>query len=53
MRKRTRIILAILGLLLLAAALAAFSYAFAQPVTVNEVSPLAPTLFTLPAGGAP
>lgn len=53
MNKRTRIILAIFGLLLLAVALAALSYAFAAPVTLREITPLAPTLFTLPAGGTP
>ncbi len=53
MARRTRIILILLGLLLLAVSFAAFSYAYAPSNMLRDATPLAPTLFTLPAGGVP
>jgi hypothetical protein len=53
MTKRTRIFLTILGLLLLAIAIAALSYALTPAQVLHETAPISPTLFTLPAGGAP
>lgn len=53
MSRKTRIILMVLGLLFLAIAIAALSFAFAPARVVNEMTPVAPTLFTLPPGGLP
>ncbi len=53
MSRRTRIILAVIGLLLVGISLAALSYAFAPSGVLHEATRIAPTLFTLPAGGAP
>jgi hypothetical protein len=53
MSRRTRIILILAGLLLLAVSFAALSYAYAPSNVLRDATPLAPTLFTLPAGGAP
>ncbi len=52
MSRRTRIILILLGLLL-AVSFVAFSYAYAPSNVLRDSTPLAPTLFTLPAGGVP
>jgi len=48
-----RIFLVIAGLLVIGISLAALVYAFAPVEVLHESTPLAPTLFTLPAGGAP
>lgn len=53
MKKRTRIILVLIGLLLVIISLAALNYAFSAPDVLRETAPLSPTLFTLPAAGAP
>ena len=51
MSRRKRMILALIGVLLLAFALAALSYAFAPVTLIRDQAPIAPTLLTLPAGG--
>jgi hypothetical protein len=53
MSRRTRIFLIIIGLLLLAVAIAALTYALIPARVLHEVTPIAPTVFTLPPGGAP
>jgi hypothetical protein len=53
MSRRLRAFLLILGLLLLAISLAALLYAFQDGEVLRGSATLAPTLFTLPAGGAP
>ena len=53
MSRRMRAFLLILGLLLLAISLAALVYAFQAGEVTRSSATLAPTLFTLPAGGAP
>ena len=51
MSRRKRMTLALIGLLLLAFALAALTYAFSPAVVLSEQAPIAPTLLTLPPGG--
>ena len=51
MSRRKRMILAVIGLLLLAFALAALSYAFSPSAVLRDQAPIAPTLLTLPPGG--
>lgn len=53
MARQTRVILALIGLLLVGISIAALVYAFAPGNVLREAAPLAPTLFTLPAGGVP
>ncbi len=53
MSRRTRIILALIGLLLVAISIAALSFAFAPAGVLHETAPIAPTLLTLPPGGVP
>jgi hypothetical protein len=53
MSRRTRILLALVGLALVVASLAALSFAWAPVDVLSEQTPLAPTLFTLPPGGGP
>ncbi len=53
MSRRTRVILAIIGLLLVGLSVAALSYAFAPTGMLHDATPVAPTLFTLPPGGVP
>lgn len=53
MSRKTRALLLIFGLLLLAISLAALVYAFQGSEVSRTSATLAPTLFTLPAGGAP
>jgi hypothetical protein len=53
MSRRTRIVLAVLGLALVLLSLAALGYAFRSVETLQGGATLAPTLFTLPVGGAP
>lgn len=53
MSRRTRILIACAGLLLVVLSAAALVYAFASPGLLRESAPLAPTLFVLPGGGAP
>jgi hypothetical protein len=53
MSRRTRIILAVVGLLLVGISIAALSYAFIPAGVLREATPIAPTLFTLPPGGLP
>ncbi len=53
MSRRTRIILALIGLLLVVISIAALSFAFAPANVLHETTPIAPTLFTLPPGGLP
>jgi hypothetical protein len=53
MSRRTRILLAVIGLLLLGISLAALSYAFAPAGVLRETTPIIPTLLTLPPGGVP
>lgn len=53
MSRRTRTLLVIAGLLLVGISIAALVYALAPVEVLRESTPLAPTLFTLPAGGAP
>lgn len=51
MSRRTRITLALVGLLLLAFSLAALAYAFNPTPILSDKAPILPTLLTLPAGG--
>ena len=53
MSHRTRILLAIVGLALIFLSLAALGYAFRSQETLRSGATLAPTFFTLPAGGSP
>ncbi len=53
MSRRMRIFLALLGLALLAISITALSFAFAPSGVIHEATRIAPTLFTLPAGGVP
>lgn len=53
MAKRTRIILALAGLLLVGIALAALVYAYSPSSILQLREPIAPTLFVLPPGGGP
>ncbi len=53
MSRQTRIILAVIGLLLVGISVAALTYALAPAGVLHETTPIAPTLFTLPAGGVP
>jgi hypothetical protein len=53
MAKRTRILLALAGLLLVAIALAALGYAFLPAEVLHLSAPVAPTLLSLPPGGLP
>jgi hypothetical protein len=53
MTPRVRRFLVLIGLLLVIASLAALIYAFAPVNTLSLQTPIAPTLFTLPAGGVP
>jgi hypothetical protein len=53
MSRRTRILLAVFGLALVILSLAALGYAFRSVETLHGGATLAPTLFTLPAGGLP
>lgn len=53
MAKRTRILLALAGLLLIVLAAAALVYALSPSSVLRLSEPLAPALFTLPRGGAP
>lgn len=53
MSRKRRIILALVGLALIGISLAALTYAFAASGVLRESAPIAPTLFTLPAGNAP
>jgi hypothetical protein len=53
MTPRVRRFLVLIGLLLVTASLAALFYAFAPVETFTLQTPIAPTLFTLPPGGAP
>jgi hypothetical protein len=53
MSRNRRIILVLVGLALIGISLAALTYAFAAPGILRESAPLAPTLFTLPAGSVP
>ncbi len=53
MSRRTRIILALIGLLLVAISITALAFAFAPASVLHETTPIAPTLFTLPPGGLP
>ncbi len=46
-------ILALVGLALVLASLAALSFAWGTAEILGDRVPLAPTLFTLPAGGLP
>lgn len=46
-------ILALVGLALVLASLAALSFAWGAADVLSDRVPLAPTLFTLPAGGGP
>jgi hypothetical protein len=51
MTRRTRIILALIGLLLVGISVAALSYAFAPAQIMHASAPLAPTLLAVPPGG--
>ena len=53
MSRRMRTILVIAGLLLVGLSIVALAYALVPADVVRESTPLAPTLFTLPAGGLP
>ncbi len=53
MSRRMRIFLTILGLLLLAISIAALTYALIPARVLHDITPIAPTVFTLPPGGAP
>ncbi len=53
MSQRTRIFLVIIGLLLLALSITALVYAFTPTQVIRDVTPVAPTLLTLPPGGVP
>jgi hypothetical protein len=53
MSRRTRLILLLVGLLLLAIALAALSFAWSPVRVLTDQAPIAPTLFVLPPGGSP
>lgn len=53
MTRKTRAILVLLGLLIVIFALTALAYALLPGETLREQAPIAPTLFTLPPGGAP
>ena len=53
MTRRTRIILALIGLLLVLISLTALSYAWSPVDALREQVPIAPTLLTLPPGGGP
>ena len=53
MPRKTRAILVLLGLLIIMFAITALAYAFLPGETLREQAPIAPTLFTLPPGGAP
>ncbi len=53
MSRRMRTIFVIAGLLLVGISIVALVYAFVPVDVLRESTPLAPTLFTLPAGGAP
>jgi hypothetical protein len=53
MAKRTRIFLALFGLLLIGIALIALGYAFIPAEVLRLSAPVAPTLFSLPPGGVP
>jgi hypothetical protein len=53
MTPRVRRFLVLIGLLLVIASLAALVYAFAPVDTLTLQTPISPTLFTLPIGGAP
>jgi hypothetical protein len=53
MSRRTRIILAVIGLALVFISLLALGYAFQSGEINRAGATLAPTLLTLPPGGAP
>jgi hypothetical protein len=53
MTRRKRMILALIGLALLAISAAALFYAFGPIPTLSEQTPLLPTLLALPPGSAP
>jgi hypothetical protein len=53
MSRRLRATLIIIGLLLVGISLAALMYALFPPAVLHDATPLAPTLFALPPGGAP
>jgi hypothetical protein len=53
MSQRMRIFLTLIGLLLLAISIAALAYAFIPARVIQDATPIAPTLFTLPPGGVP
>ena len=49
MTQRTRIILALIGLLLIGISTVALTYAFIPANALHDAAPLAPALLTLPA----
>jgi hypothetical protein len=53
MSRRTRALVFMLGLALMVFSLAALAYAILPIETVRSSATLAPTVFTLPAGGPP
>ncbi len=53
MSRKTRILIALLGLALVCLSLAALGYAYRSAETLRGGATLAPTLFTLPVGGMP
>jgi len=48
-----RLVLALIGLALVLVSLAALSFAWGTTDILSDQAPLAPTLFTLPAGSGP
>ena len=50
MSRRTRILLALIGIALVAASLAALSFAWTPVEILADQAPVAPTLFILPPG---